>query len=62
MIKFLGGIIYAPAWEHLGIPDPGSPGPVTYIYFLEGEAYIPMTCGRDVVPAPDWIPYVELKV
>ncbi len=51
-----------PVWEHVPIPDPGPPGPVTYYYIIDGKAYVPMPGGRDVIAAIDWLEYAELKV
>ena len=62
MIRYLGGIIKAPAWEHEAIPEPGAPGPVTYYYIMKGKPYMPIPGGRDVTPAIDWREYAELKV
>lgn len=62
MIRYLKEYLMEPAWKHQAIPDPGPPGPVTYYYILKGKVYIPMPGGRDVIPAPDWLEYADLKL
>lgn len=62
VIKFKGGFLIEPGWEHQAIPDPGLPGPVTYYYILEGKVYMPTVDGEDVRPAPDWMEYVDLRL